>query len=275
MNRSSVLIALTAFLAISALFYFAPIPVGFDFANIHAALLRMIRGEEVYQTTDGIGYYLAPWLTGLLSPFALMNARLGWSIVNGLSLFAVVAVAHRFGLSLCHTALVLLSPPMIYNLLQGQTDALLLMSLFIPKQIWMLAALMKPQTTIGFGFALLRRQRLWIAALLIFLGALLASLFLFPDWPVLIIEMSRTEFAGLIPQNFLPIWPLNLIVFFGLIGMAVEKDDERLYISASPFLMRYASAGSYIGVVLSVFTVLKAWQAALVVFVWWFVLFVR
>ncbi len=274
--RKNILIGLVALLTIVALFYFAPIPVGLDFTIIHAALLKFAQGETTYQHFPGGGYFYPPWLTAILSPLALMDIRLAWVLVNCLSLMAVVAIANRFKLPLVHTGLLLLSPPVFYNLMQGQIDALLLMALFIPRQLWPLVALAKPQTAIGFGFAIFRRSpSLILEALLISLAIFFLSLVALPDWPLQVIAMGKEQFAGLIPQNFLNIWPINLIVFFALISMAVEQDDERLYISASPFFMKYASVGSYVGVLLAAFTVLKGWQAALVVFVWWFVLFVR
>jgi hypothetical protein len=101
------------------------------------------------------------------------------------------------------------------------------------------------------------------------------SLLLMGNWPAEIIALSQSQFTGGDINNVLPVWPLQLIIAVTLIALGLERNDLRFFIASSPFLLRYASTGSYIGVILVLFTVLRWWQALLLVVTWWAVYIMR
>ena len=152
-----VLLGIVVWAVLSATFYFVVAITAFDWAIIAEASRRFLRGEEVYQLLDGYGYYYAPFLTMILSPFASLPDKIGAAAINALTIISIVLLATRYKLGLFRTALMIASPPVFYCLLLGQVDVLVLLAVFLPKELWAIAAITKPQTTIGLGLTLLKR----------------------------------------------------------------------------------------------------------------------
>jgi hypothetical protein len=270
------IVGLSLFIFFTAIFYFSPLSTGFDWTTIHTALNRFVQGQSPYAFYDeAYGYYYAPWATLILSPLAFLPVRLGWAIMVTLNFLLMMALARHFKLKLPHTVMLLFSPPMIYNVMQGQVDLLFLSAILLPPQLWALAALSKPQITGGLAFALLRQPSKWLVAAIITGLVIGISLLLMGNWPAEIIALSQSQFTGGDINNVLPVWPLQLIIAVTLIALGLERNDLRFFIASSPFLLRYASTGSYIGVILVLFTVLRWWQALLLVVTWWAVYIMR
>jgi hypothetical protein len=268
------------FIALVAVFYFAPTETRSDWFVINAALQRFLSGEELYQFIQfndmPYGFFYAPWFAAVLSPLGLVPFQLSAAILAAATILGVLALSRRFELGLVKTLLIFASPPVLYNLFQGQVDILVLLLLFLPREWWPIAALTKPQITTGLAFSIILRKDLWLRTSVVTGIVLGISLLLFGFWPLEILELSRAAFSGDVPHSILQkIWPLQTILAVGLISFGIERDDERFFVAASPFCFSYATIGNYVGVLFSAMTVMKWWQALAVVVTWWLVLIYR
>jgi hypothetical protein len=183
-----------------------------------------------------------------------------------LSLVLGLALARRLGLSRLRTALVLFSPPMLYTLLHGQVDALVLAGLLLPRAAWPVAAITKPQTALGLLFGLRRADLAPAAALAAGLGLL--SWVLFGNWPLALRQQPAPFVWG--PHNlWLGLWPFQVPVGVGLILVGWRRRDERCLLAASPLCLPYATTSSLLGPWLAAGAALSDGQALLVCLSWW------
>ena len=68
---------------------------------------------------------------------------------------------------------------------------------------------------------------------------------------------------------WLGLWPFQVPIGIGLIFWGINRRDERFLVAASPFFWPYASTSSLLGPWIVMGTLLKDWQAALVLAGWW------
>jgi hypothetical protein len=259
------------FIVLIVLFYFSPLSAGFDWGIIIAGSRRFVGGEEVYQRIEQYyGYYYAPWLTVVLAPLSFLPNNLSAAVMSSITLLGALALANRYKLGLVRTLLLLSSPPIFYCLLLGQIDVFVLLPLFLPKAVWAIAALTKPQTSIGIGLALLKHPKLWIRTIIVSLIILAISFLIFDNWIMKILVQQSFEQNTFARHNiFSGMWPFQAIVGLALVAIAFERDDERIYIASSPFLLPYASTSSFFGTLLAAFALSKTWQAAVIWGAWW------
>ena len=247
-------------------FFLAPLPGGDDWEKFSAAAGRAWAGEPLYREGTSTGYYNPPWLAVALSPLGVLPHRLGWAMLSAASLVAVVAVVHRWGGGLTRLVLVALSPPMIYTLLHGQIDALVLAGVLLPQEWWLIIGLTKPQVAFGLVFGL-PRAKLFRALLLTSL-LLVATLIWFGNWPLqLLRQPTPNRFDGY--NLWLGLWPFQVPFGIMLILVGFTRKDERWLVSASPFLFPYAAISSILGPWAVACTFLTDWQAAIVLASWW------
>src|SRR5437588_841135 len=91
----------------------------------------------------------------------LRMPRLGARTYALVALFALALAGHwRF--SRTTLAAALLSPFVVYLLLHGQVDALVLLFVLLPRWTWVAAALGKPQAAAGLAVESLRDRRGWV-----------------------------------------------------------------------------------------------------------------
>jgi hypothetical protein len=263
------------FIFFVGLLYFSPVVTGFDWTVLQDAVYRTVTGQEIYQTENAV--LNPPWFFLLLSPVGLLPERLGWAVMNALNGLAIVLLSRRYHLSVAHLALLLISPPFLYNLIQGQTDAVILLAVFLPTEYLPLAAVMKPQLVLPLGLKVFHYGKgLWLKSFLISAAILGLSFLIFGFWPPKILETSRLLTDLPVGHNVLQsIWPLPIILAVPLVLLGLEQKDERFYLAAAPLLSRYASTGNFIGVLLVAMTKLKWWQALGLVLAWWIVPFIR
>jgi hypothetical protein len=120
------------------------------------------------------------------------------------------------------------------------------------------------------AFGLLRRYSLWIKGSILTVIVFAISFLLQGFWIRDVIEQSGSGCCSDVPHNILyHIWPIHLLIATVLLVFGLEHDDERFYLSASPFLVTYATIGSYVGVLFSVMSKMKWWQGLAVIVVWW------
>lgn len=255
-----------------AIFYLSSLGPGFDWMVISEGSRRLLRGEPVYIFfQEHFGYYYPPWLTVLLVPLSVIPLNLGWAIMNTLSIGTIVILGLRYDLNPIKIMLVLFSPALFYNFIQGQLDAIVLLGVLLPRAWWLVVAPLKPQSSLGLAIGVLTRPNIWWRAALI--GGIVfgLSLLFFGIWPLAVLDQTRAITRS--NHNvWTGMWPLSLIFGVGISCAAYNQDDERWFLASSPFLMPYATLASFSGVTLAAASALKTWQLALVIGTWWVVL---
>jgi hypothetical protein len=252
---------------LTAAFALFPLPGGDDWEVFYHAGRRVFSGDPLYgePVYDGFYYYNAPWLAVLIAPLTLLPSRVGWAILSVSALLLTVLVVRRWRSGLVQPMLALLSPPMFYILLHGQVDALALAGILLPQTYWGLVALCKPQVAFGLLFGTQEFPKIIRMAVVTSLVMLLSFLF-FGLWPI---EVFRQPGPVGRHNVWLGLWPFQTAVGIGLIFWAINRRDERFLVAASPFFWPYASTSSLLGPWIVMGTLLKDWQAAVVLAGWW------
>jgi hypothetical protein len=268
-----VALAVIIFSIFIAIAFVSTVFTGFDWGVIRAAILRMWSGQEIYQLERDVGVFNPPWYFVILSPLGFLPEKIGWSVVNTISIFSILLLANRYKLSKLSTGFLIASPPFFYNLVQGHIDVLMLLCLFLPAEYLLLAATAKPQILLPIALKLIRANRaVWLKAVLITSIVVALSFLFFGLWPLRAIELAQLQFSQPQKHNLLAsIWPLQLIIAVPLILLGLERDEERFYLAAAPLMSSYASTGNYIGLLLAVVSALKWWQAGALILTWWVV----
>lgn len=225
----------------------------------------------MYGAEIGHSYYLynPPWVFIALLPILLLPHGWSWGIGCALTLLLGVAILRRWlpQPGTVKVVLLLLSPPMLYILLHGQMDVLILAGVLLPAEWWGLFALGKPQNAIGLLFGIPMSK--WKRGGLILAGAVAITMLIVGNW-ILAITKQPSGFFSSVPYNlWIGLWPFQLTVGVALLAMGISHKDQRFLISASPFLSPYVTTSAMIGPWLAALTGLNDWQAALVFGTWW------
>lgn len=254
-------------LFVAGVYLFSYAPAGDDWETFYGAARRIIDGTPVYGERVTHAFYSnPPWVAGLLVPAALFPFQIAQGIVATASLVVIVVLTRRFQMNVAKMVLVLLSPPMIYTLLHGQIDALILAGVMLPSEWWPVVALSKPQVAIGLIFGV-KRQR-WLRAILLAAGVILLSFLLWGNWPRDLIHQPA-PFVSATHNIWLGLWPFQVPVGIALMLVGLSKGDERQLIAASPFFAPYAATSSLLGPWLVSAAALETWQAVIVFISWW------
>ena len=267
-KNKEIVVGLLAFIVAVAGFSLVPLHGGDDWEVFRQAALRLFNaqplcGEPVFQ---GFYFYNAPWLAVLLSPLALLPSKLGWAFLSVASLVLTLLVVRRWQAGLIKPVLAILSPPMLYILLHGQVDALVLGGILLPTSVWGLVAFAKPQVAFGLAFGGLIHRRQLIQLMLVAVSGLTLSLLLFGLWPLAILNQpgpvgDHNIWGGL--------WPFQVPVGLAILLFGIDRQDERFLVAASPFFLPYAATSSLLGPWIVTISFLRSWQAGLVLAVWW------
>ncbi len=260
----TVLITLTFIVA----FWFIPYDLGDDWATYKGSVERALQGQNIYaEPFNDINYFSnPPWVIVLLIPLGILPAKLGWAILSCLTFLSLFVLARRYQFPPLKLGLLLLSPPVIYTILHGQIDALVLVAFLLPLEFRPIIAITKPQISLGLLFY--SDLRNWKRTVLITLCILAVSFLVFGNWPGELIQQSKPFINA--KHNYLAgTWPLFLPVAIGLSLAGIAKKDLRFFMAASPFFSPYAAVSSFIGVWFASCSALKTWQTAVVLVSWW------
>ncbi len=251
----------------------SPVAYGVDWIVFHDAGQRVWTGARLYgEPTSYQYYYNPPWLAVALTPLGLLPFRWGWAIVSVASLTIVVALARRWQLGLARLCFALLSPPVLYIVMYGQIDALVLGGILLPTWCWLLVATAKPQVAIGLVFGVRRGQ--WMRAIVLTSAFLLASFVLFGNWPVQLLQQPA-PFVGSTHNLWQGLWPVQIPAGVALVLFGIRRQDERFLVAASPLLSPYAAVSSLLGLWLAGMAFMRDWEAGVVWLSWWAVIFYR
>lgn len=252
-------------------FTVTPLPGGDDWESFINAARRAAEGQPLYGVLDPHYYSNPPWFALALFPVAWLPLRISFGLMMAVSIIVALRLLRRWSpddMGWVKSTLVLLSPPMLYLLLHGQVDLLILGGLLLPTQFWGLGALTKPQVTIGLLLGIERTPKHIMQAVLIVGGAVLVSFLLFGNWVSEMLGYThQIEHWG---QNYWrDLFPFQvpLGVYFLLQG--IRQRDERLLVAGSPFVSPYAATSSFIGPWIVALSYLNNWQAVALFASWW------
>jgi hypothetical protein len=212
------------------------------------------------------GYFNPPWAVLPLIPLAILPERIGYAILILLSLAGFSYTAHRLGARPSTIVLLLLSPPVLHSLLNGNIDALTVIGFTMPSQIGLFFILIKPQ--IGIALAMYWLFEAWhkggIREILRTFGpitiVLIVSFFLYGFWPQRFThEINLWWNASL--------WPASIPVGIALLGRALLRKQKEFAIAASPFLSPYVLLHAWVGVLLAFISHIR-WTVFAVVGLW-------
>jgi hypothetical protein len=195
----------------------------------------------------GYGLFNPPWIM-LLLPHALLPIPLGNAVNLILNIVVPMAVVHRLRGGYAALALALSSPFFLQLMITNNIDWISLAAFLVPGWLGLILLSCKPQAVGGAAIIWLRKA--WdsgprnLALLLVPIIALvLASLFIWPGWPVQLIETQYSLPTGA-AWNW-SIFPFALPVGIWLLWRAWREKDPILAGIATPCLVPYISPYSF------------------------------
>lgn len=237
------------------------VPFGVDWRNVFRPASRAILdGKSPFSIS---GYFNAPWSVIALIPLALLPEDYGYALLVMLSLAGFAYTAHRLGGKLLAVIVVLLSPPVIHSLLNGNIDALSVIGFVLPPQIGLFFVLIKPQ--IGVAVALYWLVEAWrkgrmreVLRVFVPVGvALILSFVLFGLWPLQFEQEIDLWWNA-------SLWPASIPVGLVLIVTAFRQRRIEFAMAASPCLSPYVLLHAWVGALLGVVSRLPETIAAVI-----------
>lgn len=216
------------------------------------AARRLLQGEPLYGVpADKPLFIHAPWTLLPLIPLALLPEIVGRAGLVVMSILAYIYTANQLGARPFAVALVLVSPPVLHLLLNGNIDFMAALGFVLPPQIGLFFIAAKPQMGIAVGLFWLYEA--WhgggakevlrvFAPFAIVLGI---SFLIWGFWP---------SYFGL-TENYwwnASLWPQSIPVGLGLLVAALRKNEIRYAIAASPCLSPYVLFHSWSGALLAI-----------------------
>ncbi len=219
-------------------------------AFFRPAALELISGRSPY---DIAGFPSPPWALLPMIPLALLPEHAGRTALLLISLFAFALAAHRLGARPVALIALLLSPPVLHSLLNGNVDAMALLGFTLPPQAGLFFVTVKPQigaaATIFWLIEAWRRGGRW-EVLRVF-GPItfvwLASFLVFGLWPL----RWQQEIAVYWNAS---LWPASIPVGLALLAAALHRRRLQYTMAASPCLSPYVLLHAWVGALASIVT---------------------
>ncbi len=191
------------------------------------------------------GFFNPPWAAIALIPFAIFPEQVGRVLLIFVGFVAYAYIGYNLGGGKWAIVAVLLSPPVMHNMLNGNIDWLSLLGLVMPPQIGLFFVTMKPQLGVAVViFWLVKSWRtggyrktihvFWPVTL-----AFILSLILFGSWPLRAgVEVDLWWNTSL--------WPMSLPIGLALLVAAVRRSDIHYAMGASPCFAPYILFHSWV-----------------------------
>ena len=212
------------------------------------ATIALITGQSPY---DASPYYSPPWTLFPLIPMALLPSKIGGALLFVLSAGLFVYMALRMKATKMSAIAFFLSFPVLFCLLFGQIDALVLLGFFLPAPVGLFLLLGKPQISLAgvlfFAYQAWRKGGLR-ELVRVFLPVTLAmgiSILIYGPW---FINHRFNFYDALYNMSLSPISiPVGLVILF----FALRKNRQPLSMLSSPFFSPYVPPHSWSGALLS------------------------
>lgn len=233
------------------------------------AALEILHGRSPYNAE---GFFNPPWAAILLIPFAILPENVGRAVMVIAALAVYAYVAHKLGGNKLTIGLLLLSPPVLHGLLNGNIDWLAVLGVVLPAWLGLFFLAIKPQ--IGMIVVLFLFFAEWrkggpLRVLKTFLPvglASVASIAIFGPWFLDIPGVDEIAINA-------SLLPLALPIGLALTVTAIRKNEIRYSMIASPMLSPYLLLHSWIGAFLALAP--KPYEAAAAVIGMWIVVALR
>lgn len=248
-HRPILLIKLLALLAgatIASLALASVLPQSSDWSAVYRpATLALLAGKSPY-TVDN--YVAPPWVLVPLVPLAVLPQRLGQLAIFWLSIAGFAYLARRNSARLLSVAALIVSYPVVYGLIYGQIDWLMMLGLVLPPWLGLPLLMAKPQ--IGIGVALFLGYEAWtsggirnlVSVFLPLACLVLVSYVIFgPEF----ITKSRLVLS---PTNT-SLWPRSIPIGLVILVASIRQEKKFLSLAASPFLSPYMPVHSWAAVI--------------------------
>jgi hypothetical protein len=193
------------------------------------------------------GYFNAPWALIPLIPIALLPVSWGRGLLAAISMTSFAWVAYKMKASPIAMALLLISPPVLHSVLNGNLEWLVVIGFILPPQIGLFFISIKPQMGIAIGVFWLIQSWCkggWREAVRVFAPfsiALGLSIILWGMWPL---RFSQ-ELNSALWWNA-SLWPLSIPVGLALLVSGIRKNKIEYPIAASPCLSPYVMFHSWV-----------------------------
>jgi len=239
-------------------------PYGVDWRTVfRPATQAFIHFESPYSIE---GYFNPPWAVLPLIPIAVLPESLGYAFLILLSLSGFLYTAHRLGARPSIIVVLLLSPPVLHSLLNGNIDALTVLGFVLPPQIGLFFILIKPQ--IGIALAVYWLIEAWRRggvqeAFRIFApvtAVLIVSFLIYGPWPL----RSKQEIHLWWNAS---LWPASIPVGVALLVGSLVRKKKEYAIAASPFLSPYVLLHAWVGTLLGLISHVR-WTVVAVIGLW-------
>ena len=192
------------------------------------------------------GIFNVPWLFILLQPLRFLGPYGSVIVVEVASVFVLIKLGKTLQLPVYRIVLVIFSPPVLFHIIMGQIDGLLMISYLVPSYLAAGLAFLKPQTTLGAGIQAIRRRPLSLSIVIV----LLATAWVIWDWPFSVTGLRSKVQLGFNTNLWIwSFWPIGIITLPLLFFR-----DRRGGMFASPFIFPYAAVQSLVGPMLVVAT---------------------
>lgn len=243
-------VTITTMVALAASFVAAPfLPPAVDWSTaFRPATLTLLSGRSPYANPLMIH---APWALIALIPLAVLPEAVGRVLLVICGLASYTFVAYRLGAKPAAIIFLLLSPPVLHVLLNGNLDWLAAIGFILPPQLGLFFIAIKPQMGIAVApFWLIQawrkggwKQVAWTFAP--FTLVLLFSFVIFGLWPVGAGQTTNYWWNA-------SLWPVSIPVGLALFVTAVRKQKIEYAMAASPCLSPYVLFHSWVGVLLAI-----------------------
>lgn len=225
------------------------LPPAIDWSTaFRPATLTLLSGHSPYDNPLMIH---APWGMIPLIPFALFPESVGRVMLVFCGLASYAYVAHQLGAKPVAIAFLLISPPVLHVLLNGNLDWLAALGFIAPPQIGLFFISVKPQMGIAVApFWLIQAWQLggWKQVFKTFAPftiVLLLSFLLFGFWPAGLTRTANYSWNA-------SLWPMSIPVGLALFVTSIRKLKIEYAMAASPCLSPYVLFHSWVGVILAI-----------------------
>lgn len=211
------------------------------------AAKHLIHGESPYKIPGRCQFYNPPWILLVILPFTVLPYPYNLALFMSVGFVVYLLVYTRYNDNPLATVFYLLSAPIVWGLIAGQIDWIVLAGVLLPPQYGLFLILAKPQ--VGCLVALIwlieaYQEKRVIRTFLPVSVAFGVSFLIYGFWPL--------NWIGLVESEPMAWWPYTLIVGVPLLGWALRTRDVRLAICASPMLSPHSMLHSWSGSLLAV-----------------------
>jgi len=214
-------------------------------------------------------YYNPPWMLIPMIPMALLPDRIGNGVLFVVSLCVIIYSAIRFGAKPVSLIAFLLSFPVIFLLLFGQIDWMVLLGFTLPPQIGLLFILSKPQIAIPYAVFIFVES--WRSGgikqvVKVFLPVTISYIFsflLFGYWVKPLEPHTYTAIYNL------SLWPTGIVVGLVFLVKSIRKRNKVLSIVAGPLFSPYVGVHSWAVSILAILS--QKWETIAVTIGSWIV----